>query len=1020
MKRKLFSLLALLMVAVTGAWAKTYTTFQLGDVIKLGDQFAPTVDWQIKIEGAGGAWLNPGNTYTLKRAKVDGTVTVDENGNKYAFVNENDASDILVLFDVTETSDGAEVKAVSDTPSFTVGVHEVTIDTGDAFDLKVGTNEHGTMKFYVGETEVTTAQEGQTVTVEITPATGWVVNQPSGQWYAAVAAARSQRAAAIDLLNAVTLTPVEGQTNQWTFTMARANVEISSTYKKLLTNTDITIDDITALTYTGLAQTPAVTVKDGQTVLVKDVDYTVAYSNNTNAALANAAQNAPTVTITAVATSQKYAGETTKTFTIQKKALTVKADNKSVTFGDDAPTYTESYDGFVNNETKAVLGGTLALTCSYVKNQSGAGTYDITPSGLTSSNYDITFTKGTLTVGKKALEDGFIANIASLVYNGVAQEPAPVVTFNGMTLVKGTDYSVSYENNVNVGTATATVTALANSTKYSGTASKTFSITKKVLTVKADNKQVTYGDAAPQYTVSYTGFENNETKAVLSGTLALTCSYVKNQTAAGTYDITPSGLTSDNYAITFTKGTLTVGKKALENDFIAAIEALIYTSEALEPAPVVTFNGMTLEKDADYTVSYADNVNVGTATVTVTAVSTNAKYSGTAQKTFTINPATLTGMTLAKTEFTYNFTNPQLQTATAAEVKAGNLIVPATDYDITDNTATELGTYTATVTGKNNFTGSVTADFAIVKEEMGVEAEETETGEEVDDVTMTVSVVDRTQKQLTLDVVNVPAGKDVIVEIPAQINGWDVIGIADGAITDNVTDVYMPNTGETAINVTDAAMGLATVHVDILLLDNYAKMLPTHVGEKKVVSEVTQTAKRFWSFSCGVDVELPAGVTANIVKANSDNQVTSEPIKENVVKANNGVLLEGEQGVEYQITALPATSVGNDYAGNLLEPVIEKKHLGYGQGYYILKDGKFYAIANDAAEVPSCKAVLHIAGANARVIDLISFDETTGISGISGNTGISGAWYDLNGRKLDKMPTKKGIYMNNGRKVVVK
>ena len=808
------------------------------------------------------------------------------------------------------------------------------------YDLTVGENAQGTVKFYVGEAEVTKAAEGATVTVVITPNTGWVVNQTSGQWYAAFGAAKAPRRAqaSIDMLKDIELTKLLGQDNTYSFVMERANAEISVTYKKLLTNQDITIDDITALTYSGVALTPDVTVKDGSTVLTLGTDYNVAYSNNTNAALSTATENAPTVTITAVATSDKYAGETTKTFTINKKAL----------------------------------------------------------------------------------EDGFIANIASLVYNGVAQEPAPVVTFNGMTLVKGTDYSVSYENNVNVGTATATVTALANSTKYSGSASKTFSITTAALTVTADNKQVTYGDAAPQYTVSYDGFAAQENKDVLGGTLALACDYVKNTTAAGTYDITPSGLTSSNYDITFTKGTLTVGKKALENSFIADIDAVVYNAQAQEPAPVVTFNGMTLVKGTDYTVSYSNNVNVGTATVTVTAVGTNAKYSGTAQKPFVINPATLTGMTLAQTVFIYDFTDPQLQTATAAEVKAGNLIVPATDYDITDNTATELGTYTAKVTGKNNFTGSVTADFTIVKEEMGVEAEETESGKEVDDVTMTVSVVDRAQKQLTLDVVNVPDGKDVIVEIPAQINGWDVIGIADGAVNNNVTDVYMPNTGETAINVTDAAMGLATVHVDIQLLDNYAKMLPTHVGKKKVVSEVTQTAKRFWSFSCGVDVELPAGVTANIVKANSDNQVTSEPIKENVVKANNGVLLEGEQGVEYQITALPATSVGNDYAGNLLEPVVEKKHYGYGQGYYILKDGKFYAIANDAAEVPSCKAVLHIAGANARVIDLISFDETTGISGISGNTGISGAWYDLNGRKLQGMPTKKGLYIMNGKKVVVR
>ena len=811
------------------------------------------------------------------------------------------------------------------------------------YDLTVGENAQGTVKFYVGEAEVTKAAEGATVTVVITPNTGWVVNQTSGQWYAAFGAAKAPRRAqaSIDMLKDIELTKLLGQDNTYSFVMERANAEISVTYKKLLTNQDITIDDITALTYSGVALTPDVTVKDGSTVLTLGTDYNVAYSNNTNAALSTATENAPTVTITAVATSDKYAGETTKTFTINKKAM----------------------------------------------------------------------------------EDGFIANIASLVYNGVAQTPEPAVTYNNMTLVKGTDFTYSYTNNVNVAAATAenaptvTVTGKGN---YTGTAQKKFDITTAALTVTADNKQVTYGDAAPQYTVSYDGFAAQENKDVLGGTLALACDYVKNTTAAGTYDITPSGLTSSNYDITFTKGTLTVGKKALENSFIADIDAVVYNAQAQEPAPVVTFNGMTLVKGTDYTVSYSNNVNVGTATVTVTAVGTNAKYSGTAQKTFVINPATLTGMTLAQTVFIYDFTDPQLQTATAAEVKAGNLIVPATDYDITDNTATELGTYTAKVTGKNNFTGSVTADFTIVKEEMGVEAEETESGKEVDDVTMTVSVVDRAQKQLTLDVVNVPDGKDVIVEIPAQINGWDVIGIADGAVNNNVTDVYMPNTGETAINVTDAAMGLATVHVDIQLLDNYAKMLPTHVGKKKVVSEVTQTAKRFWSFSCGVDVELPAGVTANIVKANSDNQVTSEPIKENVVKANNGVLLEGEQGVEYQITALPATSVGNDYAGNLLEPVVEKKHYGYGQGYYILKDGKFYAIANDAAEVPSCKAVLHIAGANARVIDLISFDETTGISGISGNTGISGAWYDLNGRKLQGMPTKKGLYIMNGKKVVVR
>ena len=53
------------------------------------------------------------------------------------------------------------------------------------------------------------------------------------------------------------------------------------------------------------------------------------------------------------------------------------------------------------------------------------------------------------------------------------------------------------------------------------------------------------------------------------------------------------------------------------------------------------------------------------------------------------------------------------QTAGIAEVKAGNLTVPAAQYEVEGNTQTEPGLYTVTVTGKTNFQGSVTADFVI-------------------------------------------------------------------------------------------------------------------------------------------------------------------------------------------------------------------------------------------------------------------------------------------------------------------
>jgi hypothetical protein len=169
-----------------------------------------------------------------------------------------------------------------------------------------GAEAHGTITFKVDDATVSTAQEGQTVTVEIAPAEGYIVSEPSGQWYAAIAAA--PRRTSIDLLNTITLTPVEGKDNTWTFTMERANAEISCSYKKQLQAS--WVQDIDAVSYNGAEKKPTVIVKDGETTLVLDVDYTVSYSNNVNAGTA-------TVTITA-AEGSSYTGTVVKTFTINK------------------------------------------------------------------------------------------------------------------------------------------------------------------------------------------------------------------------------------------------------------------------------------------------------------------------------------------------------------------------------------------------------------------------------------------------------------------------------------------------------------------------------------------------------------------------------------------------------------------------------------------------------------------------------------------------------------------------------
>ena len=74
-------------------------------------------------------------------------------------------------------------------------------------------------------------------------------------------------------------------------------------------------------------------------------------------------------------------------------------------------------------------------------------------------------------------------------------------------------------------------------------------------------------------------------------------------------------------------------------------------------------------------------------------------------------------------------------------------------------------------------------------------------------------------------------------------------------------------------------------------------------------------------------------------------------------------------------------------------------------------------------EMPARKAFLHVPGSsNARALDMVFANEETGITttNCTNNTNSDDAWYSLDGRKLNGKPTKPGLYINNGRKVVIK
>jgi len=81
--------------------------------------------------------------------------------------------------------------------------------------------------------------------------------------------------------------------------------------------------------------------------------------------------------------------------TINKKPLIIRAEDKRKAYGEAEPAFTVIYDGFITGEDEENLSGTLALDRAEGEE---AGTYTITPSGLSSNNYDITFIPGTLRI----------------------------------------------------------------------------------------------------------------------------------------------------------------------------------------------------------------------------------------------------------------------------------------------------------------------------------------------------------------------------------------------------------------------------------------------------------------------------------------------------------------------------------------------------------------------------------------------------------------------------------------------
>lgn len=314
--------------------------------------------------------------------------------------------------------------------------------------------------------------------------------------------------------------------------------------------------------------------------------------------------------ITLSETSYVYDG------TYKKPAATVTFGGKVLQEGKD---YTISYRNNLN------VGVTTVIA-------TGMGDY----TGYTSKNFTIT---------KRAMAGGTVSVASSVSFTGSNITPSVTVKVAGRTLTSGTDYTVSYSNNKNVGTSNVYVYGKGN---YSGSLSAKFDIVPaKQQIQKLETKYKGFfvdwaqKGSATGYVVEYS------VNANMSGAVS------KHLTANKPDTLTVSGLSGDKtYYVRVLSYTNTNGKvyygawsdvksiKTANNDItkasVSGISTKAFTGKAITQNVTVKVGNTVLKNGTDYTVSYSNNKKVGKATVKITG---KGKYGGVITKTFKINPA---------------------------------------------------------------------------------------------------------------------------------------------------------------------------------------------------------------------------------------------------------------------------------------------------------------------------------------------------------------------------------------------
>ena len=510
-----------------------------------------------------------------------------------------------------------------------------------------------------------------------------------------------------------------------------AGAEISGLEEKVYTGSPIT-------------QTPTL-VLDGKT-LVPGEDYTAAYTNNINAG-----QNTAKVTFTGTGFYKKTVSST---FTI----IPADINDAKISGIVDKP-----YTGTYVQQSPTVTFGDAVLTndvdyqLSYQNNiKTGQATVRVMGIGNFQGNVPIQYT-----IERASIRNAEVSGISNKTYSGSPVTQSPTITYGGKRLVLDTDYSLSYKNNVELGTATVTITGQGD---FKDSISRTFSILTPsssggFTTVMQPSNGASYAvgsnievvinaryDTPTYQTTTLTGMENylyfkvtRDGERVLFDNMPYTGTNQNSYYFAFEFDASKAGV----YTIEACRDLTYSLKNGNElyhpdigyDDFVPASGIMVYvgmperqdlssatvtgvsdqeyTGNAITQSPTVKLGSKTLKNGTDYYVTYGSNVQVGTASMTIRG---KGNYSGSISQSFAITPKNLTAamMTFVPESFTYNGTLQKPEVT----VRNGDIILKeGTDYTLTNEGGTEPGSYDVTISAatNGNYTGTASKSYAIEK-----------------------------------------------------------------------------------------------------------------------------------------------------------------------------------------------------------------------------------------------------------------------------------------------------------------